>query len=203
MSTHLEFLDDPRAFLRAAASLLEAAPVETTVVATVADRLSRDPDAWGVSTRESPTWWLVVRDDAGTVVGAGMSTAPFPPYPVYLLSMPDAAARALAAALQARGETVGGVNGALPAVEIVATELERSSGRRHRVAERTRLFELEALVEPAAPLGVARLARAEEVEQVLAWYQAFGRDAAEQAGRTTPHPGPEEDLASMARRIEE
>ena len=50
-----------------------------------------------------PRWWLVVTDEAGEVVGAAMRTAPFAPYPLYLLAMPDEAAVALArAAARAR-----------------------------------------------------------------------------------------------------
>ena len=47
------------------------------------------------------------------VVGVAMRTAPFAPYPLFVLPMPDAAAVALARALHDRGEPVGGVNGAL------------------------------------------------------------------------------------------
>jgi predicted GNAT family acetyltransferase len=41
------------------------------------------------------------------------------------------------------------------------------------------------------------------VDLVLDWHAAFGRDAAEQAGRDDPHAGPEEDHDSMMRRIAE
>jgi GNAT superfamily N-acetyltransferase len=203
MPVHLEFLDDPGAFLRTAADLLASAPVESTIVATVADRLRRDPSAWGVSGRAAPTWWLVVRDDAGAVVGAGMSTAPFPPYPPYLLSMPDDGALALARALHDRDEQVDGVNGALPAAGLVAAETARLTGRTSRVVEHLRLHELGALCDPVEPRGRARRARVDEVDLVLAWAAWFARDAAEQAGRTEPHASASEDRASMLRTIDE
>src|SRR4051812_43498370 len=116
MPVALEFLDDPGDFLDAAAELLAAAPVESTVVAGVADRMVREAAAGLAPDRDVPTWWLVVRDEAGAVVGAGMSTAPFAPYPPYLLAMPTDAALQLARTLHERGEVLGGVNGALPAV---------------------------------------------------------------------------------------
>ena len=54
-----------------------------------------------------------------------MRTAPFAPYPPFLLPMPDEAAVALARALHERGEEVLGLNGALPAVDLCAAELTR------------------------------------------------------------------------------
>jgi len=203
MPVSLHFLDGPGDFLVAAGDLLAAAPVESTIVAGVAHRMLRDAAAWTEPDRTVPTWWLVVRDDAGSVVGAGMSTAPFPPYPPYLLPMPDEAARSLAQTLHERVEVLSGVNGALPAVEVVAAETARLSGRTYRVAEHLRLHELGELVEPDPPPGRARLARDDEVDLVVSWHAAFGRDAAEQAGRDEPHPGVEEDRDSMLRRIAE
>jgi len=203
MEPVLEFVEDPAAFLGAAGALLAERPVEATVVASVTAAMAVDIDAGRSVATGFPVWWLLVRDPEGDVVGAAMRTAPFAPSPPYLLAMPEDTARAVARALHARGEQVGGVNGALPAVEAFAAETARLTGGSHRVAEHTRLFELESLSEPALPPGTARLARADEVDQVLAWYDAFGRDAAEQAGRSDAHPGPREDRGSMLRRIEE
>lgn len=203
MEPALEFLDDPAAFLREAGDLLAAHPVEATVVAGVTERLAREVAAGLPRPHGFPLWWLVVHGPDGEVVGAGMRTAPFAPYPPFLLTMPPEAARALARTLHARGEVVRAVNGALPAVEEFAAETARLTGRTARVAEHTRLHVLDLLVEPAPPPGRARWAREDEVDQALAWYDAFGRDAAEQAGRDRPHLGPELDRASMLRRIRE
>jgi predicted GNAT family acetyltransferase len=203
MGAALEFIDEPEAFLEAAGDLLAVRRVEATVVATVTTRMRADAAAGRPVPDSSPVWWLLVRDGRGVVVGAAMRTAPFEPHPPYLMAMPDEAARALARVLHARGEEVRGVNGALPAVEEFAAETARRTGGSYRVAEHTRLHVLGQLVVPQSPPGRARLARAEEVDQVLAWYDAFGQDAAEQAGRSEAHPGPIEDRDSMLRRIEE
>lgn len=203
MGPVLEFLDDPAAFLRAAGDLLAADPVEATVVAGVTERLAREDAAGLPRPGGFPLWWLVVRDDGGDLVGAGMRTAPFAPHPPFLLTMPEAAARGLARTLHARGEEVRAVNGALPAVEEFAAETARLTGGAVRVAEHTRLHLLDRLVEPTSPPGRARWAREDEVDQALAWYDAFGIDAAEQAGRADPHPGVELDRESMLRRIRE
>ena len=84
------------------------------------------------------------------LAGAAMRTAPFPPYPLFVLPMPDGAALALARALHARGEEVGGANGALPGARVFADEIARLTGGYASVHEHIRLFELGDLVEPAA-----------------------------------------------------
>ena len=80
----------------------------------------------------------LARGDRAALVGRGPgraaggrrgdATAPVAPYPLYVLPMPDAAALALARALHERGEELLGVNGALPAAEIVAEETARLVG---------------------------------------------------------------------------
>jgi GNAT superfamily N-acetyltransferase len=200
----LEFTEDPRAFLLRSGGLLEADPVLSTVVATVTARAVDAVEA-GDPAPAHPRWWLTVADKAtGEPVGAAMRTAPFPPYPLFVLPMPDAAAREVAAALVDRGEEVGGLNGALPAARLVATELARRTGRRAEVHEHTRLHVLEKLVEPrAAPDGRARLALPADGELALAWFRAFHADAAAQAGRLAPELGEEFDEEDVAGRIAE
>jgi hypothetical protein len=106
----LQFCTGPGEFLAAAGAYLAVNPVVSTVVTTVAHRvLSREADGIAQSERN---WWLVVRDASGAVAGAGMRTAPFVPYPLYLLPMPDEAAVALARVLHEREEEVLAVNGA-------------------------------------------------------------------------------------------
>ncbi|MFI5066288.1 MAG: GNAT family N-acetyltransferase [Streptosporangiales bacterium] len=112
----LQFCADPGEFLAAAGDYLAADPVISTVVTTVAHRLLAQ-QAHGI-TQPGRTWWLVVQN-ASAVAGAAMRTAPFAPYPPFLLPMPGQAAVALARALHERGEEVLGLNGALPAVDLV------------------------------------------------------------------------------------
>ena len=178
----LEFFVDPAAFLVAAGAHLALDPVLNTVVATVAERSARE-DAAGVAHGLLHRWWLVVRDDEGAVTGVGMRTAPFAPYPLYLLPMPDEAAVDLARTLHERGEPVGGVNGALPAAELCAAELARLTGEVVDLAQRTRLHRLETLVPPVPATGRLRAARPDEAGLARSWFEAFARDADEQAGR--------------------
>ncbi|WP_027344213.1 GNAT family N-acetyltransferase [Hamadaea tsunoensis] len=197
----LEFLADPTAFLAAAGEHLAAEPVLSTVVTTVARRsVTRVEQGVPLPERD---WWLVVRDARGTIVGAGMRTAPFVPYPMFLLPMPDEAAVGLARALHERGEETLGVNGALPAVRLCAAELARLDGGKVEVQVHTRLFELGDLVPPAPVPGELRQVRPDQVDLVQSWLEAFHHDADEQAGRPTDAASDEmPDRDETARRIE-
>ena len=194
----VELTDDPAAFLRDAEAHLAADPVVTTVIATVTARLARGGEG------DAPhRWWAITRDDRGAVTGVAMRTAPFAPYPVYVLPMPDDAALALARLLHERGEAVGGVNGALPAARVIAEETARLSGGAAEVHEHLRLFELGELVVPPAPPGRLRVAARADLELCQAWFAAFGVAAAEQAGRTDPHAMEVLSAAEMGGRIDD
>ncbi len=199
MKFALEFTEDPREFLLRSGGLLEADPVLSTVVASVTARAVDEPAP------AYPRWWLTVADQAtGEPVGVVMRTAPFKPHPLFVLPMPDAAARQVAGALVERGEEVSGLNGALPAARTLATELARRTGRTARVHEHTRLHVLKKLVEPrVAPDGRARVAVPADVELALAWFRAFHADAAEQAGRlASGTEGEHFDQDAIAERID-
>ncbi|MGD9960515.1 GNAT family N-acetyltransferase [Nocardioides sp.] len=201
MRTTLDFLADPAEFLAAAGEHLALDPVIGTVVTTIADRAVREV-ADGIG-QPPEDWWLVVRDEAGAVVGAGMRTAPFGSRPAFLLPMPDEAAVALAAVLHDRGEEMLAVNGALPAARICADELARRTSACVRVAQHTRLFELVDLVAPRPVPGTLMRATRHDLDLALAWFAAFMSDADEQAGRpagSSAHEAPTEQ--EMLRRID-
>jgi predicted GNAT family acetyltransferase len=199
MAVELNFIADPAAFLEAARTTLAASPVQSTVVATVADRAARDA---ADGRPPPPDHWYVIAREAGRVAGVGMRTAPFEPRPLFLLPMPDEAARALARALHARGEEVRGVNGALPAARVFAEETARLTGRTARVNIHTRLFQLDELIPPRRSVpGRLRRATADDLQLVRAWFAAFLADADEQAGRPagSMRDGIPEDEATLRR----
>lgn len=200
-SFRLEFLDDPAAFLTRAGAHLAADPVLNTVVASVTARMAQEGDGDGGDHLEVPRWWVLVTDDAGEVVGAGMRTAPFLPYPLYLLPMPDAAAAELARALHARGEPLGGVNGARPAVDVCAAEWTALTGEPTRVEIHTRLFELVALTMPAPVPGRLRAATEADLDLALDWFRRFKAEADEQAGRAPTRSGEHFDAGFVRQRI--
>ncbi len=202
MSTELKlrFISDPAEFLDAAGDYLAAQPVVSTVVATVAHQACSDR-AEGIA-QPDRDWWLVVVDGSGTVVGAAMRTASFTPFPPYLLPMPDAAATALAGALHARGEQVLAINGALPAVQVCATELARLTGGRVEISQHMRLHELDELMWPAPSPGELVAATEDDLDLAIEWFTAFLVDADEQSGHepgTSAHEAPTRD--ELLRRI--
>ena len=87
----LRFFDDPAEFLDATGEYLAVEPVVSTVVATVAERINRERSAGVPWPTGVPCWFVAVVQD-GEVVGAGMRTATFGAYPLFLLPMPDEAA---------------------------------------------------------------------------------------------------------------
>lgn len=196
----LDFYPDPARFLSMAGPYLAAEPAVNTVVAGIAHRmLSQQRDGLAGSNRD---WWLVVTDHVGAVLGAAMRTARFPPYPLFLLPMPDEAAVGLARVLYERGEEVLAINGALPAVQLCAQELGRLVGGRVEVAQHTRLHELRRLVQPPAVPGALRLATEDDVTLIIDWFNAFNADSDAQAGRprgASPYETPNQ--AEMLRRI--
>lgn len=180
----VELLQDPVELLERAGAFLARDGLLNTVVGSVTSRAVAS-DALGIERDPAvPRWWAIMSDDHGDVVGVAMRTAPGAPHPLYVLAMPDEAARAFARAIDARGEEVLAVNGVLPATRVVAEELARLQGGVVAEDQHTRLFELGELVWPATrPPGLLRLAEASDAELCLAWFVAFLADADEQAGR--------------------
>jgi hypothetical protein len=198
---NLRFLTSAGQFLELAGDLLRNDPVVTNVVGTVASRAVAQEAAGALQPAED--WWLVVTDDQGEVVGAGMRTAPFAPRPLFLLPMPDEAALALARELHRRGEEVLAVNGALPAAQLCAQELARLRGEAASVTQHTRLHEVVEVIPPRPTPGRLVVATEAHLDLVRGWFEAFGADADEQAGRppgSSAHSLPDdEDLRRRTR----
>ena len=188
MTYRLAFTEDPAEFLDAAREHLAEDPVVTTVVSTITERAARE-DAEGKPVPQHPRWWVSIHDADGRIVGVAMRTAPFVPFPLFVLPMPDDAALALADALVARAEVATGVNGALPAGEVLAGRLAEHAGGTALVDTHMRLHVLGDLVEPPAPPGRLRAATPDDTELCLAWFRIFDAEAAAMAGRPHGHGG--------------
>lgn len=199
MTYDVQLTADPAEFLEIAGDLLAADPLVSTVMATVTSRMVGEPPP-----DDRPQWWAVVRDEHGEVAGLAMRTARTPPHPMFVLPMPEEAAVAIARAVHARGESVGGLNGSLPAADVMAGELARLQGDTVEVAQHTRLFELGELVEPRDVPGRLREATLDDFDLAKAWVDRFMHDADEQAGRDPAAHGREEiapeDLRSRIER---
>jgi GNAT superfamily N-acetyltransferase len=204
----LEFHHHPVPFLEAAGPLLAADPVLGSVIASVTERTARElaqgRDSWVEADAPFARWWVTVRDDAGSVVGAAMRTAPFRPWPTYSLPLPEEAAVLLATALHERGEALGGCNGALPGAAVLAAETARLHGATVSVDKQARLWEATSVAVPAAPAGSLRRATEADAPLVLDWFRRFHAEADEQAGREPDHEGGEHNtLDSVLVRIRE
>lgn len=179
------FTGSPREFLDVAGEFLATDPLQFTVMTTVLERSADTGEDAGSAGR--PYWFAALRDEEGRVVSAAMRSAPFRPYPLWLLPMPTEAARDLGRLLVGRGEAVAGepfgVNGALPAAQECATEVAAATGGQVHVEMHSRLFRLDEVAWPPRPDAVLRLATADDVDLVVDWAHRFSVDADEQAGR--------------------
>jgi len=127
-------------------------------------------------------WW----QEAGREVSAAFLHTP--PFPVALTSVPGPAAVALAQALAARARRVSGVNADPAGAEAFALAWQELTGDAIELHMRSRLFQLGVLRWPVPrPPGQARVAGAADRSLLIAWSEAFHREA--QAGP--------EDLESM------
>ncbi len=199
----VQFTTDPAEFLAVAEAYLATDPVVTTVMATVTSR-HRDEQAAGIAPpADRPQWWAVVRDTERAIAGLAMRTARTPPHPRFVLPMADDAALDLARAVHERGETVGGLNGSLPAASVMAGELARLQGGEVEVAQHTRLFELGELLSPVGVPGTLRTATVDDIDLAKEWVDRFMYDADVQAGRDPAAHGREEiEPEDLRRRIE-
>jgi RimJ/RimL family protein N-acetyltransferase len=127
-------------------------------------------------------WW---QEPDGEVSAAFLHT---PPFPVALTSVPVPAAVALAQALAARARTVGGVNADPGGAEAFARAWHELTGDTVELHMRSRLFQLGGLRWPnPRPPGQARVAGPADRSLLIAWSEAFHREA---------QSGPE-DVVSM------
>lgn len=175
---NLQFTADVAEFLDACGPWLAADPVANTVIGTVAERMRHAPPP-----RDRPFWWLVVRDNAGTILGAAMRTAPSEPFTPYLCAMPTQAAVALADALHQRGESISSVNGNEQAARALAERWTLHAGGVVETLVQLRQFEATQIVDVPRPAGTPRQAMPGEADLVECWCREFGREADVQAGR--------------------
>lgn len=189
MAYRVERSTDPADFLELAGGHLATEPVLSTVVSTTLERAVADP-----SPVDHPRWWAALVDErTDEVVGVAMRTAPFRPYPLYLLPMPTAAAEAFGAWLLAHEPDVAHANGVRASVEAVLGVLADDRGGSTRVLEHDRLWEATSVLPPTGVRGGARAATLDDLDLVTAWCLDFMPAADRQAGRP-PREGEGEHL---------
>ncbi|MEV6328641.1 GNAT family N-acetyltransferase [Streptomyces sp. NPDC051909] len=162
MSWH--FTTDPAAFPDTARACVAAEPERNTGLLTLLDA----PGTTGITRG----WWT-----AGEASVTGACLLVPGPGTLLLGAMPDAAARALPAALP---RTVREARGEAATVEAFAAPFAAATGRKARTSVRLRLFRLGELTAPRpAPRGAARAAGPGDVPLLLSWMSAYAGDVGE------------------------
>ena len=163
-------------------SLLSRRPAQHTILLGAVETLrAAGPAAFG-GTAPLFGWW---QGPDGEASATFLHT---PPFPVVLTSVPPPAAAALAQALAARARTVDGVNADPEGAEVFARAWHEATGDTIELHMRNRLFQLGDLRWPdPRPPGQARVAGLADRSLLIAWSEAFHREA---------QSGPE-DLVSM------
>jgi RimJ/RimL family protein N-acetyltransferase len=176
------FSADVGNYLGAAGGFLRSRPAEHTILLSAAETIrTKGPSAFGGSCLFG--WWQA---PDGAVAGAFLHT---PPFPVVLTGMAAEVAAELAGLLAARDHQMSGVNADATAGGAFTSTWEQLTGNRARVRMRTRLYRLDTLRPPdPAALGHARVAGPADRGRVIAWCEAFHREA---------EPGPRGDLELM------
>jgi predicted GNAT family acetyltransferase len=159
----VERIGSAEEFLAVSEPLRAADPLLTNVVGSVAMSVVAG------MTYESELW-LVVRDDAGRVVGAAMRTAP---WAMLVTPMSDAAAAALGEYVRDNAPDIPGVNGPVESAHAVVAAM----GRQAQVRMRDVLRVLTTLGDPPPCRGTFRRAEMDDLELVVTWFTAFVVDA--------------------------
>ena len=121
---------------------------------------------------DEPTfaWW----SHGGRTLGAVSLT---PPYEMLLNVVPDGTLEELVAVLHRNGTSVPGVNGVPDTASRFAELWTAGTSLPTVLTRRMRLYGTARIVAPEpAPAGRARLAREDEIDLIVDWYGAFGRE---------------------------
>ena len=178
---------DPGAFLAAAGDFLHADPILTSVIITNVrsrrDGKVRDP---------APATYLLVRDAAGTVVGAAMRT---PPRGIVLSPLPTEALEPVVETLLAACPDAIGVTGAVADAEAFAMSWTGRTNQAYDVGVEMRIHRLDEVCppDPAPSHGTPRLASAGDVDLIVEWSEAFVVDAHAGLPRTGDRPTAEQE----------
>lgn len=159
-------------FLAAAGDFLRSRPAQNTILLGVTESVRvRGPAAFG-DAAVLFGWW---HDPDGAPAAAFLHT---PPQAVVLTAMPHEAASSLAGELAVRGRSLAGVNGDTHAGPAFAAAWRARTGQPSYTGMRSRLYRLGELRLPApAPPGSARVAAQADRDLLVAWLDAFHREA--------------------------
>jgi predicted GNAT family acetyltransferase len=172
--------DDGRAMLDTVRASLVAHEIENAIVLAVLGRVAAKRD------RADLLVWI--EDDEGRVLASAVRTS----RPQALVSTgPRAAIEALADALATTHRSLGGVHATEDVADAFTARWCARTGDRSHVGLQTTVYVAASVTPPRDPGGAPRLARADEIDRLVPWLDAFAREAEVE----TDGPAPE-----MARR---
>ncbi len=165
----IELVDDPAVFARRAQRFLASEPFTANVISVVAARAIAGDE------RSTPgDTWILLTDDDGTVVGAGMANSP---YNLFLPRLPEGAAALIADRLHAEGRALPGVTGEAATAQAFADRWQALHGVDSALQIAHRTYRLRELLPPVGVDGAARRAREDEVAIVAQHLDAFHDEA--------------------------
>jgi GNAT superfamily N-acetyltransferase len=152
--------------------LLRSDPVRHTVPLTLLATLGvSGPSAFG----DDPPRYGWHTSDGGLVDGAFLQT---PPFPVLVAALPAGSAADLITLLGEQGGLPAAANLSSKDEAALSAGWSEAAGGSASVVQRQRLFRLDRLAPPDPfPPGAARVADGSDRELLIAWHEAFGREA--------------------------
>lgn len=162
---HVQRIDDPAAFLDAAAPRLLADEARHNLMLGLAGTLRDHPSVY-------PEYRLWLVREGGEVVGAALRTPPFN----IVVAQPEHEF-VLHALAEAIDDELPGVVGALPEAEVFARAWSAKTGCAANRTMSTAIFALERVRPVAGVAGAMRSAVNEDRPLLLAWMRAFGDEA--------------------------
>lgn len=183
---HIELLEDATEFTGRADDFFAHEPFSANVIAVVAERTID-----GAQQATPTDRWILVADDDGTVIGAGMANSP---YNLFLARLPAGAATLLADRLHLDGFDLPGVTGERETAREFADRWQALRSLTHVVQISHCVYRLDELTPPIDLAGAARGARVDEVPLIAVWLDAFHDEA-------LPHDPRVDALEQAAERI--
>ena len=181
---------DVTSFLAVAGDWLAAREAEHNLPLAILGSIQEDPTMYGPTRRTWPRSTMAA--DPARLVAAAVRT---PPWRLVLSEVDDPGALpVLAARLAEDAPDLPGIVGPAEHVGVLATALAERLGRRANRVLSERAFRLERVIPPIGAPGRARLAGPADRALVLAWVDAFEREA---IGDARPSESAE-DVAAMA-----
>jgi uncharacterized protein len=180
----VERIDDAARFLAFASPLLLSDEARHNLILGLADTIRGSPQVY-----PDHTFWLV--HDAEVVIGAALRT---PPHNL-LIARPrvDAALTALADHI---GETLPGVQGAVPEVDAFAAAWRERRRAKSRVVFEQAIYALREVAEVPRAEGACRSAASDDYSLIVSWVRAFTSEASSE-----PSPAPDAER-QVRRRLE-